>query len=505
MLLSLAVCSCLPEENQVKTLRMNLGSEPDTLDWNQAKDSMSFDIIVNLMQGLYRFNLTPAGEIVVEGACANSYEVSEDKLTYIYQLKPEAKWHDGMPVTAQHFIDSFKRTLDPLTAAPYSDLLSIIDLEKSTALSADQLKIVLKRPASYFKYLMASPFAYPIRHDLIEKYGNDWTKPEYIVTNGFFKLKSWQHEYKIVLERFSDYWQPSIGNVGRLKYFMVAEQSSAFTLFKNKQFDWIDGRSIPNSELSKIDFNGPLATKTPLLRNTYLGFNTKIKPFNDARVRKAFAYALDRQKLCKLQARESLANTTWIPPGLSFYHNKSKDLDYKPKLARKLLKQAGYNSKNFPEIKFLYPSREDAKILAEIMQSMWHEELGVPVTLVAKEWKVFLKELEDNTPHMFRLNWGADYPDPDTFMQLFTKNNSINHGKWFNPDYDKYIYQAGISLDPDLRRKLYLKAEKILIDDEMAISPLFVNTQILLKNSKIEGLTVNPMDVVFLEQVRVSK
>ncbi len=511
-ILLLSSCSQL---NNKDTLRMNLGTEPPTLDWNIAQDYSSFEIISNIMVGLTRFANDSNGEAISKPGCAKSWEISSDGLTYTFHLDPKAQWTDGKAVQAQDFIDSFTRLLDPATAAPYAELLSMIDLQQSSAIDEKTLRVKLKYPASYFIYLTSFGITYPIRLDLIERYANDWTEPKNLVTNGPFKLKEWQHEYKILLERNDDFFQ-DLAKIKYLKYFMVAEQASAFTLYQNNQFDWIDNRSIPVSEHRKL---GSTVKRFLLLRNNFIGFNTQKKPFNDKRVRQAFSFAINRQALSQIRSKGDEANCTWIPPSLSRFldyetlaqsfknqFGEGFELNgYHPELARKLLANAGYPmGKNFPEIEILIPSREDIKLQAETLQAMWAKELNINVKINAMEWKVFLDTLKKSPPHLFRSSWGADYPDPDSFMQLFISTNAFNEGRFSNSEYDALINQAARTPDLATRRRLYTRAEQILSQEEAAIIPLYIDKQTILKKPWVKDLVFNPMDLVFLDRVSLN-
>lgn len=495
---------------------MNLGTEPPTLDWNIAQDYNSFEIISNIMVGLTRFANDANNEIVSVPACAQSWEISKDGLVYIFHLNPTAKWLDGKQVTAQDFIDSFTRLLDPQIAAPYAELLSMIDLEQSSALDPQTLKITLKYPASYFIYLTSFGLTYPVRLDLIKRYGDDWTEPKNLITNGPYKLKQWQHEYKILLERNDKFFlEPA--QTQYLKYFMVAEQASAFTLFQNNQFDWIDNRSIPVSEHRRLS-SAADAKRFLLLRNSYLGFNLEKAPMTDKRVRQALSFAIDRKALSKIRSKGDQANVTWIPPSLSKFldydllnasfkkqFNETYTLDgYHPELARKLLQEAGFpDGKNFPDIELLIPSRDDVKLQAEALQAMWRKELNINIKINAMEWKVFLDTLKKDPPHLFRWSWGADYPDPDTFMQLFISNNSFNEGHFNNTEYDTLIQTAARSQDQILRRAYYSRAEAILTIEEAAIAPLYIERQTIMQKAWVKNLVLNPMDIVYLDKVRI--
>ena len=221
--MTLNSCSKTPEPD---TLRMNLGTEPPTLDWNRLQDYNSMEIVANIMVGLTRFSTNDNGEAISIPGCALSWDISKDGLRYLFHLDPQAKWTDGQAVTAQHFIDSYTRMLDPATAAPYADLISMIDIQNSKAMNDHELLIKLRHPTPYFIYLSSSVITYPIRLDLINKYGSTWTEPQNLITNGPYKLKKWQHEYKILLERNDDFFQNK-AKIKYLKYFMVSEQSSA--------------------------------------------------------------------------------------------------------------------------------------------------------------------------------------------------------------------------------------------------------------------------------------
>jgi oligopeptide transport system substrate-binding protein len=506
---------------------MNLGSEPPTLDWNLANDSTSFDIISNIMIGLTRFALDENENIIAKPGVADSWEITSNNTEYIFHLNPNAKWTDGKKVTAQDFIDSFQRLLDPELAAPYADLLSIIDLEQTKATDDQTLFIKLKRPAAYFIYLTAYGLCLPIRKDLIEKYGRNWTEPGKLVTNGPFYLSDWHHEYRISLKRSPNFHQRILESdprytklVQELKYFMIQEQSSAFNLYENNSLDWIDNRSIPLSVMRKIKDR---AQKIPVLRNTYIGFNHQKKPFDDLNLRKAFSYAIDRKALVEIIGKGDLANNTWIPPSLGQFfdlnqivqefeekHNlKITNDDYQrgffPELAKKFLAKSKYSKEDLQKIKFRIPNIDSSKILAETLQAMWLENLGIKVQIETMEWKVFLSSLRDDTPDIYRLNWGADYPDPDTFTSLFTLNNQINYGQFQNKEYHELSLLAGTILDLDQRKKLYTKAESILTLEQNAIIPLFIDTQTILKKDYVKGLKINAMDISFLDEVIFAK
>ena len=284
---------------------------------------------------------------------------------------------------------------------------------------------------------------------------------------------------------------------------MVQEQSSAFSLYLNDELDLIDSRSIPISETETV-MKMSETKIIPLLRATYVGFNVNKPPFDNKLVRAAFTHAIDRTIFPKILRRREIPATSWVPPGLKDFYSPEIGLGYNPTLAKELLAKAGYpNGLGFPNITMLFPTREDAKLIAEASQDSWKRVLNINVEIINQEWKVYLSTLQKDPPHLFRMSWGADFPDPDTFMTLFTSNSGNNHGRWKNQIYDETILTAAQTLDINKRKMLYKKAQKILLEEETVIAPLFFNTQILLNKPWVKNFEFNQMDLIFCDQIGV--
>ncbi len=506
-------CSSLKKrdfENGV--LRLNLGFEPDTLDWAKATDSYSFDIIANIMVGLTKYN----NELKSTPSIANSWDISKDGKSYIFYLNKNFKWTDEKPVTAHDFEYAWKRLLNPKTAGPYAYLMYPIKNAKDfnsgiikneneigvKSLDDYTLKVELEAPLAFFINLTSWAVYFPQRKDIIEKYGDDWTEPKNIVSCGPFALENWKHEYKITLKKNPLYKNPEPGIDG-IKYFIVPEQSSGFSLFMNNELDSVDSRSIPVSEIETIK-KMQEAKFYPLLRGTYVGFNLHKPPFDNKLIRKAFSHAIDRNIFPKILKRGETPTTSWVPPQLIDFYEEDTGCEFNPELARKLLSDVGYpNGAGFPNISMLFPTREEAKLIAEAIQSLWHKVLNVNVGLENQEWKVYLNTLQKDPPPIFRMSWGADYPDPDTFMNLFTSFSGNNHGRFKNHLYDKLVLNASRTLDLKKRKSLYKKAQKLLLENEAVIAPLYFNTQTILNKPWVKNFEFNPMDLVFYEKIKI--
>ena len=511
----LILCSCnrFSSRGDEKTFRVNLATEPPSLDWSLATDHVSFNVIANLMVGLTEFdkNLKPAPVI------ARSWEIVEGGRKIVFHLRDDVAWSDGKKVTAQDFEYSWKRLVNPKTASEYAYILfDILNAEEfHQGKIADEslvgvkttddrtLEVRLKHPASYFLSITTFEVTYPQRQDIIEKFGTKWTEADHIVTNGPFLLASWKHENEIQLKANPNFFlgKPAIENVDMA---MINEKTTALALYEQGRLDFLDNHGIPIFEKPRVS-KGPGFRHVPQLRGYYYGFATDRRPFDDPRVRKAFAMAIDRSVFPKILHGGEQPATSWIPPGM-LAHNPKIGLLYNPPEARRLLREAGYpNGKGFPQVTLAYNTDEDHKIVAEAVQGMWKRNLGVVVRLENQEWKVYLKNLQNDPPHIFRLGWGADYPDPDNFMKLFTALSGNNHTRWKNSRYDQLLEQAAREMNQQKRVRLYNEAQKILCEVDTAIVPLFTTAESTVLNPRYTGLEYTSMGRLVLRHLRLKE
>jgi oligopeptide transport system substrate-binding protein len=507
----LGACKSAPQSDRVSHFRVNLGTEPPSLDWSLATDHVSFNVIANLMVGLTEFDrdLKPAPVI------AKSWEFLEGGKKIVFHLRDDVQWTDGKKVRAQEFEYSWKRLLNPKTASQYAYILFDIanaqeysegKIKDSSAVGVraqdDQtLVVTLRHPASYFLAITTFEVTYPQRQDVIEKFDTRWTEPGNIVTNGPFRLASWKHENEIELQANANYFRgkPSIE---RVTMYMVNEKTTAVTLFEQGNLDFMDDHSIPPLDKPRLA-KMPGYKLVPQLRGEYYSFAVDRKPFDNPKLRKAFALAIDREVFPKILQGGQTPATSWIPPGM-LAHNPEIGLKFNPAEARRLLSEAGYpNGKGLPSIVLGYNTDEEKKLIAEAIQSMWQKHLGVVVRIENQEWKVFLKKLQNDPFPVFRAGWGADYPDPDNFMKLFTSNSGNNHGRWKNSRYDELLEIAARELDPKKRGKIYDDAQKLLTEIDVAIVPLYWKAESTILSPKFTGLEYNSMARMDLRNVKL--
>jgi len=492
------------------TFRMTLSNEPPTLDWNLATDSVSFDVLINLMEGLteYDEHLRP------RPAVARSWEVSSDGRTYLFHLREDARWSDGKPVTAGDFEYSWKRLLDPKTAAEYAYFLYDIegaedyntgktDRPESVgvrALDNRTLQVRLRKPIVFFPSIVTFMVTYPMRRDIVEKFGERWTEPGSIVTDGPFVLDEWRHEYKLSL-RPNPYYYGTRPALDRVVMFVVNETTTALTLYETGDLEMA---TLPPEAMS-VYRGKPEYFTAPILRGYYYGFNVLKPPFTDPRVRRAFSMAIDRKEFPAILKRGEIPASFWVPPGMPYF-NSAIGLPFDPDTARGLLAEAGFpGGRGFPAVTASFNTSPENSLIAENLQAQWKRNLGVQVLLDNQEWKVYLKRLQTDPPPLFRLGWGADYPDPDNFLNLFTSTSGNNRTRWKNNRYDELIRSAAADPNPLRRQKAYDEAQRILLEKDSAIMPLFVATQNWVIKPYVRGLRINALELLELKNVRLEK
>ncbi len=500
-------CGPLAAEAPRGELRINLRTEPPSLDWTLATDGTSWLLLEQLMRGLTRMG----PDLRPQPALATSWEISNGGRRYTFQLRRDVEWSDGVPLDAAQFVYSWQRLVAPETAAEYAYFLYPVQNARALnageiddpnalgvrALDAHTLQVDLEEPLVYFPSLTTFMVTFPGRRDLVERFGANWTEPEHIATLGAFRLEEWRHEYKVVLGANPRYFGEAPA-LERVTGYMVDMDSTALVLFEQGLLDII---RLPPLEIRRFRERPEYRTR-PLLRGYYYGFNTKQPPFDDVRVRRALAHAIDRSAFPVVLQGGEIPSGAWLPPGMPHY-NEEIGLRFDPERARALLAEAGVDPATLPPVRVVYNTDPRHKLVAETVQAQWREHLGITVELQNREWKVFLKELVSDTPPIYRLGWGADFPDPDNFMNLFTSTSANNHTGWSDPRYDALIAEAARELEPGPRQQLYDRAQRILCEEAVPIIPFFVTALNLGVAPRVQNFELNAMDIYFLDRVSV--
>ncbi len=489
-------------------LNLRIETEPPTLDWNLATDYVSINVLYHLIEGLAEYNdkLEPVPSLA-------SWKISKDGKTYTYTLKPNLKWSDGVPITAQHFWDSWERTLNPKTASGYAyflfDVVGAKEYNEGKLKDPSQLgfKVVndstfvvtLKKPATYFATIPAFTVTFPIRKDLIEKHGRTWTEPQNMVVTGPFRLTQWKHDARLELAP-NPFYRGQKPKLEKISIYMVKEDATAINMFETGRLDYL--ARLPALEIERFKKN-PAYKSLPYLRGYYYGFNVTKAPFNDVRVRKAFAHTIHREDIVSLLKGGQLPTTSWIPKGMLAYNPKI-GLPFDPEKAKKLLAEAGFpGGKGFPEVTFMFDTRDDNQMIAERLQAQWQKTLGVRLKIQNEEWKVYLGRLRADAPGLFRHGWGADFPDPDNFMNMFTSYSGNNFTQWKNEKFDALVEKAAGEAVAARRVALYDQTQRLLLEEAVAIVPIFIDTINILVNPKVKGLRIDSLGLLKVNQVEI--
>ncbi|MFH1017929.1 MAG: peptide ABC transporter substrate-binding protein [Pseudomonadota bacterium] len=361
----------------------------------------------------------------------------------------------------------------------------------------DTLEVTLHSPVPYFLSLVSHYSMRPAPRHLIERLkaeGKDpdlWTRPEHIVSNGPFLLREWRFRRDFLFERNPHYWDAAHVRIRRVRLLSIEHQFTLMNLFKTSDLDWSGSQgSLPPEFMDKLapyaDFH-----RDPYMAVFFLWVNVHEPPLTDVRVRRALSLAIDRQAFVKYLTRANQVPTSdFVPDGLAGYQSPRSVL-YDPKEARRLLAEAGYpDGKNLPELVFSYNTLSGNRLLVEAIQQMWKKELGVRTRLENEEWSVYLERLRMKKFQIGRMSWFGDYPDPYTFLELVTSQNTSNYSGWSSPRYEALLREANLSRDAKTRMGIFRTAEELMLGEQPLI-PIYVFTRSYLKKPYLMGFWGN--------------
>lgn len=493
----------------LKILNFGNGAEPQDIDPQVVTGVVEHRLLKALMEGL----VSEDPDLNVTPGVAQTWEISADRLTYTFHLNPEAKWSNGDTVTADDFVGSYKRMLTPSIAAEYAYMLFVVDGAEDymtgkitdfsqtgfKALDAHTLQLTLRQRTPFLLHAMNHYAWYPVpvkvvaQHGGLERKGSAWTRPENFVGNGSFVLKSWESNRKIVVAKSPTYWDRATVKLDEIHFFPIESIDTEERMFRTGQLHVTN--EVPLSKIPVYLKDNPESISIAPYDGVYFyRFNVTKPPFDDVRVRKALAYAIDRESLIKnvTLANESPAYNV-VPPKILNYvseHKFSADIAE----AKRLLAAAGYpGGKGFPKTDLTYNTSEKHRTIAEAVQQMWRRNLGIDMGLYNQEWKVYLDSQDNLDFQIIRAGWIADYVDPHVFLDLWRTGGGNNDTGWSNKYYDTLLAGALDAPDDEARFKIYNEMEKILVD-EMPILPIYHYTNSKLISPKVLNYRITPLD-----------
>lgn len=485
------------------------GAEPDTIDPHKASGNWENNIIGDMFMGLMTddINADP-----IPGA-ALSYSESEDGLTYTFKLR-EHKWSDGTPVTAHDFVYSFRRILNPKTAAQYASILYPIKNaeavnsgklppEKVGVNALDDYTLVMNFhfQVPYIAQLLTHYTTFAVPPHVVEKHGDNWTRAENIVTNGPYVLKEWLPNDHIRMVKNTHFYDKDNVIVKEVMFYPTQDSSAALKRFRVGEFDVVTD-SIPPQQIDWLRANLPKETHlSPYILTQYVQFNFNQKPFDDHRVRQALSMAIDRDIMVEkiTRAGEQPAYAL-VPPGMPDYPAKAqlgfKDLTHQARVtkAKALLKEAGFGPDNPLRFDYNLQNTTEAKIVSVALQEMWRQA-GALVRLIPSESQVHYDLLRRRDFTAAWAGWIADYRDAKNYLFLFeSSTKDLNYGDYNNPAFDALVDQSDHERDPAKRTVLLQKAEQTVLDDD-AIAPVYFGIARDLVSTEVQGWNDNNVNI----------
>lgn len=512
-LIFLLIISCTKETKKIKDeLTVNLGYELQSIDPAINDETYGFIYINHAFEGLLTKDIN--GKIV--GGSSDKWEISEDKLKYTFRIREDAKWSDGKKLTADDFVYSYRRVVDPKTASPIAYLMYYIKNAKNinmgkkqidtlgvTAIDENTLTIELENPTLYFEDILASGGCYvPVREDIINKYGDDWTwNSESYIGNGAYKMTERKPDELIAFELNTNYWDYKNQVAKKINFVLIADEYISLNAVRTGDVDF-SINAPPIGEIESLIKENLMAV-SDIIGVYYLDLNNKDKTLSDKRVRKALSLAIDRNYIVSnIGHGKLIAAESFVPPvvkGLekSFREESSNFIianNYSNNIieAKKLLAEAGYpNGENFPILEVKVSSGFYTTVL-EAIQDMWKNNLNIDVVVRTEESKITLPFRQSGKYQIARTSWTGDYNDPLTMLQIMTSESDINYSGFSNERYDYLINFATTSTNEKDRMEALKEAEAILFE-EMPIIPFIYRTDFLVVNPKLKNYIDDPL------------
>ena len=504
-----------------QTLVRNNGAEVQSLDPHKIEGVPESNVNRDLFEGLL---VTDVDGHPAPGV-AEKWE-NKDFKVWTFHLRKDAKWSDGTPVTAEDFVYSWQRLANPTTASPYASYLQyghianiddiiagkkpITDLGVK-AIDANTFEVTLSEPVPYFYKLLVHPSVSPVPKSAVEKFGEKWTQPANIVTNGAYKLKDWVVNERMVLERNPQYWDNAKTVINQVTYLPISSEVTDVNRYRSGEID-MTYNNMPIELFQKLKKEIPKEVHVdPYLCTYYYEINNQKAPFTDVRVRTALKLALDRDIIVnKVKNQGDLPAYSYTPPytdGMKLVEPEwfKWSQEKRNEEAKKLLAEAGYTADKPLTFNLLYNTSDLHKKLAIAVASIWKKNLGANVKLENQEWKTFLDTRHQGTFDVARAGWCADYNEPTSFLNTMLSDSSNNTAHYKSPAFDKLIAETLQVTDDAKRADLYAKAEQQL-DKDSAIVPVYYYVNARLVKPWVGGYTgKDPLDNISVKNLYIIK
>lgn len=511
------------QPTHVGYLRLPVNGVVTTVDPGKSYDLAHIEVVEQLFLGLTDFD-PKTYEALPE--LATDWQANKDGTVYTFKLRQDVKWTNGEPVTAHDIVWAVGRNISLKTGSPsaftlyaiknaeaihqdkpiqtldeYGEPVTILpnDAQKLSLLGVRAIddytvEFTLEHAAGYFPAL-ASLWTYrPLQRKVIEQYGEAWTDPEHIQTNGSYRLVEWNKGTKLILTKNPDYYEADKVKIPEVHYYIVPEPSLGLAMYEKNELDIIGGQvylRLPQTEIPRIKLDPILrrdSKNSPQFCTEWYGFNVNRPPMDQPLVRKAIAAAIDKQILIDIiiKANHSPATTFTRPPIFGSVDPKEEvGIQFNPPQAKAWLLEAGYpDGQGFPQIVLMHHTSEIHHDIAQGVKTILKHYLNIDIEIRDLDWERYMGIINPpTTPHIFRMSWCTDYPDANNWLhEVFHPDKGVNWIGWNNREFAEVVDKAQRTFEPSERQKLYRRAEQILTEEEAAIIPIyFSNAQFLVK------------------------
>ncbi|HIY09398.1 MAG TPA: peptide ABC transporter substrate-binding protein [Firmicutes bacterium] len=509
-----------------------LHNEPDSIDPGITDNTFAIPILFNAFEGLVAYDT----ENNIVAADAETWEISEDGLTYTFHLRDNLKWSDGTPLTAQDYLYSIKRVITPATgakyaymvtdyikgAAEYYDLLgsgtadeaAIAEAEANLGVTApdDQtLVITLNNTTPYFLGILAMWTYAPVQQATVEANGDSWTQsPDTFICNGPFKVSAMSFGEGVTLVKNENYWDAANVQLEEVEYRYILDMSTALSAFESGEIDGM--MSVPSADLPRLKAESDSLTIWPAFGTTYYLLNNAVEPLDDPLVRQALNLAIDRTALIDsvMQSTDTpalaLVGPGYVVDGEDFTEGRSDfglSASGNVEEAQRLLAEAGYpNGEGFPTLRLGYYTDTVVKKVAEAMQQMFKQNLNIDLEITTADWAVYYEQVQAGDYDIAAMGWGADYLHPMSFLPLFETGSTQNYSNYSNPEYDALVEQARVEPDAQTAMDLMRQAEALMMEDYPFI-PVFYRSYPMMMQTYVKGWSRSPLNYFYLKDAYV--
>ncbi len=483
-------------------------TDPATLDHHLTSTVSEANILRDLYEGLVTYNA--AGEVIP--SAAESWDISEDGLTYTFHLREDGKWSNGDPVTAGDFLFAFQRIMDPATAAGYANILFAIN--NAEAITAGTLPvedlgvaapdnttlvITLNNPTPYFLELLTHQTGKPLHQASVEAHGDDFVRPGNLVTNGAFFLESFTPNDRIVMQKNPHFWDAENVAIDTINWFPFEDRSACLRRFEAGEVHICS--DVPAEQMAYMRDNLPDNLRiAPYLGTYYLPVKVAVDKLADPRVRQAISMVIDRDFIAEqVWQGTMLPAYSLVPPGIANYVEDAPRLPYadddlldREDAAVALLEEIGVDPASL-SIELRYNSSENNKNTMAAVADML-SNIGVSATLTEMEGSTYFNYLREDGPfEIVRAGWIGDYNDPQNFLFLNETGVSFNYPRWSSEDYDAKMREAAATIDLEARAAILAEAETIYLENVPSIPILYYSSRALVADN-VEGYVDNLMD-----------